>query len=96
MNEAEDDDVDVYDSASRADRTYMPYDSTRDADESASFSKDKENHKAVTVSVGCISALFAPGTNYHKVTAAQQKFSNGIIVLSGFVLSPAPVQKDQW
>ncbi|KAH8983155.1 hypothetical protein EDB86DRAFT_3106500 [Lactarius hatsudake] len=76
LNEAEDDDIDVYDSASRADRTYMPYDSTRDADDGASFSRNKSNDKAVTTT--------------------QQKFSNGIIVLSGFVLSPEPVQKDQW
>lgn len=41
LNEAEDDDVDLYDSASHADRTYMSYDSTRDADESASFNRNK-------------------------------------------------------
>ncbi|KAH9066795.1 hypothetical protein EDB87DRAFT_1588266 [Lactarius vividus] len=76
LNEAEDDDIDVYDSASRADRTYMPYDSTRDADDGASFSRNKSSHKAVTTT--------------------QQKFSNGMIVLTGFVLSPEPVQKDQW
>ncbi|KAI9458144.1 hypothetical protein BJY52DRAFT_437826 [Lactarius psammicola] len=76
LNEAEDDDVDVYDSASRADRTYMPYDSTRDADEGASSNQDRSRHKAATTT--------------------QQRFSNGIIVLSGFVLSPEPVQKDQW
>ena len=57
LNEAEDDDIDVYDSASRADRTYMPYDSARDADDSTSFNRNKANHKAVAVSVGCISVL---------------------------------------
>ncbi|KAF8273088.1 hypothetical protein EI94DRAFT_1676992 [Lactarius quietus] len=78
LNEADDDDIDIYDSASRAERTYMPYDSTRDADESASLSKNKANHKAVGA------------------TTTQQKFSNGLIVLSGFVLSPESGQKDQW
>lgn len=78
LNEAEDDDIDVYESLSHADRTYMPYDSTRDTDESASFNQNKTNRKAVGA------------------TTTQQKFSNGIIVLSGFVLSPEPGQKDQW
>ena len=55
MNEAEDDDVDVYDTASHADRTYMPYDSTRDADESASLNQNKANRKAVGVSVVILS-----------------------------------------
>ena len=64
LNDAEDDDVDVYDFASRADRTYMPYDSTRDADESTSVNENKATHKVMTVSIGCISILYAPGTNY--------------------------------
>jgi G patch domain-containing protein 1 len=96
LNEAEDDDIDVYESLSHADRTYMPYDSTRDADESASLNQNKTNRKAVSVSVGCNSVHYTPGTNYWQVTTTQQKFSNGIIVLSGFVLSPEPGQKDQW
>ncbi|KAI0050988.1 hypothetical protein FA95DRAFT_1631093 [Auriscalpium vulgare] len=33
LNEADDDDLDVYDASSHKDRTYMPYDSVRDAEE---------------------------------------------------------------
>ena len=62
LNEAEDDDVDVYDSASHADRTYMPYDSTRDADDSASFNRNKPNPKAV--GVGSNPVQYTPWTNY--------------------------------
>ncbi|KAI0256003.1 hypothetical protein BJV78DRAFT_1175026 [Lactifluus subvellereus] len=77
LNEAEDDDVDVYDSTSRTDRTYMPYDAIRDADEGASVSRNKPGQKVVAI-------------------PTQQQFPNGIVVLSGFVLSPDPVQKEQW
>ncbi|KAH9957983.1 hypothetical protein BGW80DRAFT_1465564, partial [Lactifluus volemus] len=76
LNEAEDDDVDVYDSTSHANRTYMPYDAVRDADEGANFSRNKANQKAPV--------------------STQQRFPNGLAVLSGFVLSPDPVQKEQW
>ncbi|KAI9451844.1 hypothetical protein F5148DRAFT_1277664 [Russula earlei] len=55
LNEAEDDDIDVYDSTSRGDRTYMPYAAIRDADDSSG-----------------------------------QRFPNGVVVLSGFALSPDP------
>ncbi|KAI0272592.1 hypothetical protein BC834DRAFT_857452 [Gloeopeniophorella convolvens] len=48
LNEAEDDDVDIYESASRTDRTYMPYDSIRDADERADYSRNRPNQKVVT------------------------------------------------
>lgn len=47
MNEAEDDDVDIYDSTSRADRTYMPYDAIRDADEGPGVSRRKTTQKVV-------------------------------------------------
>ncbi|KAI0305795.1 hypothetical protein B0F90DRAFT_1872703 [Multifurca ochricompacta] len=49
LNEAEDDDLDVYDLASRADRTYMPYDAVRDTDESAVVSRDKSNQKVTAM-----------------------------------------------
>jgi hypothetical protein len=41
LNEAEDDDIDVYDSTTRADRTYMPYDAIRDADDGSSVNRGK-------------------------------------------------------
>jgi hypothetical protein len=47
LNEAEDDDLDVYDSTTRADRTYMPYDAIRDADDSSSVSRGKLVQKVV-------------------------------------------------
>ena len=49
LNEAEDDDVDVYGSTSRTERTYMPYDAIRDADEGASVSGSKSSQKVVRV-----------------------------------------------
>ena len=49
LNEAEDDDVDVYDSTSRTERTYMPYDAIRDAEEGASASRSKSSQKVVRV-----------------------------------------------
>jgi G patch domain-containing protein 1 len=45
VNEAEDDDVDIYDTTTRADRTYMPYDAIRDADEGSSFGRKKSVQK---------------------------------------------------
>ncbi len=56
LNEAEDDDIDVYDPTSHAERTYMPYDSTRDADEGASFNRNKSSQKVVCV--GCDSVHY--------------------------------------
>ena len=47
LNEAEDDDIDVYDSTRRADRTYMPYDAIRDADEGPGVSRRKATQKVV-------------------------------------------------
>jgi hypothetical protein len=47
LNEAEDDDVDVYDSTTHADRTYMPYDAIRDADDGSSVSRRKLVQKVV-------------------------------------------------
>ena len=47
LNEAEDDDVDIYDSTSHADRTYMPYDAIRDADEGPGVSRKKATQKVV-------------------------------------------------
>jgi hypothetical protein len=41
LNEAEDDDIDVYDSTTHADRTYMPYDAIRDADDGSSVNQRK-------------------------------------------------------
>jgi hypothetical protein len=48
LNEAEDDDVDVYDSTINADRTYMPYDAIRDADDSSNVARGKLVQKVVT------------------------------------------------
>ncbi|KAI9512271.1 hypothetical protein F5148DRAFT_1008581 [Russula earlei] len=76
LNEAEDDDIDVYDSTSRGDRTYMPYDAIRDADDSSGVNRSKSIQKVTTT--------------------AQQRFPNGVVVLSGFALSPDPIQKEQW
>ena len=47
LNEAEDDDVDIYESTSRADRTYMPYDAIRDANEGPGVSQRKAAQKVV-------------------------------------------------
>ena len=48
LNEAEDDDIDVYDSTTHADRTYMPYDAIRDADDGSSMSRGKLVQKVVS------------------------------------------------
>jgi len=45
LNEAEDDDVDIYDTTTHADRTYMPYDAIRDADEGPGVSQRKSVQK---------------------------------------------------
>jgi G patch domain-containing protein 1 len=47
LNEAEDDDVDIYESTSHADRTYMPYDAIRDANEGPDVSQRKATQKVV-------------------------------------------------
>ncbi len=49
LNEAEDDDVDVYDLTTNADRTYMPYDAIRDADDSSNVGRGKLVQKVVTI-----------------------------------------------
>ena len=49
LNEAEDDDVDVYDSTTHADRTYMPYDAIRDAEDGSSVSRGKLVQKVVSL-----------------------------------------------
>jgi G patch domain-containing protein 1 len=48
LNEAEDDDIDVYDSTTHADRTYMPYDAIRDADDGSSVRRGKLVQKVVS------------------------------------------------
>jgi G patch domain-containing protein 1 len=48
LNEAEDDDIDVYDSTTHAERTYMPYDAVRDADDGSSASRGKLVQKVVS------------------------------------------------
>lgn len=47
LNEAEDDDIDVYDSTTHADRTYMPYDAIRDAEDGSSVKRGKLVQKVV-------------------------------------------------
>jgi G patch domain-containing protein 1 len=47
LNEAEDDDIDVYDSTTHADRTYMPYDAIRDADDGSNVKRGKLVQKVV-------------------------------------------------
>ena len=49
LNEAEDDDIDVYDSTTHAERTYMPYDAIRDADDGSSVSRGKLVQKVVSL-----------------------------------------------
>lgn len=51
LNEAEDDDIDVYDLTTHADRTYMPYDAIRDADDGSSVSRAKLAQKVAFFSV---------------------------------------------
>ncbi|KAI0058945.1 hypothetical protein BV25DRAFT_1993879 [Artomyces pyxidatus] len=48
VNEADDDDVDVYDSSSKHDRTYMPYDATHDAEVDTRQSRDSGKAKTQT------------------------------------------------
>ena len=50
MNEAEDDDIDVYDSTTHAERTYMPYDAIRDAEDSSGVKRGKSVQKVVQFS----------------------------------------------
>ena len=91
MNEAEDDDVDVYDSTTHVDRTYMPYDAIRDADDGSSVKRGKLVQKVVRITF-----LSTPWTDYFQTSTTQQQFPNGIALLAGFILPPDPVQKEQW
>jgi G patch domain-containing protein 1 len=50
LNEAEDDDIDVYDSTTHAERTYMPYDAIRDAEDSSGVKRGKSVQKVVQFS----------------------------------------------
>ena len=56
LNEAEDDDVDIYDATTHADRTYMPYDAIRDANEGSGINRSKSIRK--------VAQFFFP-QNYH-------------------------------
>ena len=49
LNEAEDDDVDIYDTTTHADRTYMPYDAIRDADEGSGANRSKSIRKVAVL-----------------------------------------------
>jgi hypothetical protein len=49
LNEAEDDDVDIYDMTTHADRTYMPYDAIRDADEASGVNRSKSIRKVARI-----------------------------------------------
>lgn len=95
LNEAEDDDVDVYDSTTRTDRTYMPYDAIRDADQGSGV---VSRSKAILKVTRCFFFFFHTNvqTNYRQTTTNQQRFPNGMVVLSGFIITPDPVQKEQW
>jgi len=49
LNEAEDDDVDIYDTTTHAERTYMPYDAIRDADQGSGVNRSKSIRKVAQV-----------------------------------------------
>jgi len=49
LNEADDDDIEFYDSMTHADRTYMPYDGIRDGDDGSSVGRGKLVQKVVTI-----------------------------------------------
>ena len=70
LNEADDDDLDVYDSSLPAERTYMPYDAAdRETDENISLSGSKGRTPQVQArSVSsCVSTVYAMKLTIHTV-----------------------------
>ncbi|KZV64668.1 hypothetical protein PENSPDRAFT_757084 [Peniophora sp. CONT] len=81
LNEADDDDLDVYDSSLPAERTYMPYDAAdREPDENIILSGRK--------------GRTPQGPAHTTRTTGGQTFKDGSAVLHGFVLAAAPVTQD--
>ncbi|KAI0034482.1 hypothetical protein K488DRAFT_83992 [Vararia minispora EC-137] len=81
LNDADEDDLDVYDTASHRERTYMPYDAAdRELDDNITL----PGRKASTSQ----RKLAQP------VKPATQTFKDGSQVLAGFVLSNVPVMQD--
>ncbi|CCM02643.1 uncharacterized protein FIBRA_04747 [Fibroporia radiculosa] len=86
LNDADEDDVDIYDAAaSRQLRTRMAFDA---ADEDDSH----------LIAMGSSSTRSTAGRQQSRVssTAGTQTFNDGRLVLKGFVLSDMPVAEDRW
>ncbi|KAL0953926.1 hypothetical protein HGRIS_005091 [Hohenbuehelia grisea] len=80
LNDADEDDLDVYDSGPSATRNRTAYDT---------IARDEDEH----ISVGPRSARMTSGS---RPTASVQTFQDGQPVLPGFVLSDRPVAEDRW
>ncbi|KAI0322782.1 hypothetical protein OF83DRAFT_1048649 [Amylostereum chailletii] len=86
LNDADDDDVDVYDSSVRTERTYMPYDAM-DADAEDKITLNSRHARE---------SRPKPQPTVRSPSAPRQKFNDGTPVLEGFVLSKIPVKEDKW
>jgi len=103
LNDAEEDDVDVYDGHFDQGRTRLAYDASDREDNDKIMitgrSSIRTRNKPEMVSVPRRLPLFENNSDIYitkRAASSVQTFRDGTPVLSGFVLSDKPVAEDQW
>ena len=103
LNDADEDDLDVYDSGmSRQTRTRMAYDVDEAEDDSlVSIGSSRtrasgRSHDAVSLIESLAKCQLMDFSVKRKPPTGTQTFNDGRLVLSGFVLSDKPVAEDRW
>ncbi|CAE6512733.1 unnamed protein product [Rhizoctonia solani] len=91
LNDADEDDIDVYDGGLASRATRMAYDETDDND------ADGHSHRRpLTLSSQHANRTSRNDTSGGRPTGPLSKFNDGRLLLSGYSLSEAPVGQDEW
>ncbi|KAG9081814.1 hypothetical protein FRC06_005378 [Ceratobasidium sp. 370] len=91
LNDADEDDIDVYDPSAISSRTRMAYDETDDAD-----ADGHSRRRPLTLSNQSHTQSSTTSLAGGRFAGPSGKFNDGRPVLAGFVLSEAPVGQDEW
>lgn len=93
MNDADEDDIDVYDGGHKTSKTRIAYDiAERESDTVVVTQKKKSNVESVRMDFLC---AFQAIYTFKRRTTTYATFNNGLPVLPGFVIAEA-VEGDEW
>lgn len=99
LNDADEDDIDVYDRSLKHSRRHMAYDISEHDDGDRiviGSNKNGVQHKQAQVSFFCHPTFDTLIHTFKRSTSSAQNFQDGRLVLTGFVLSDKPVTEDRW